>query len=385
METGALSGELLNRVMFPEPYFTSSPEWRVSDAVDDRVDWATRYLESTSGIAVLTFTENKRARTYKKQFSLKRLEKQAYDYCHLYLDSEARMQFVYANAWAGAHVRMWKCERSLENPKPGPQTDDNWKPMWGNPSYGDWNEYKDVGDDVHGTLIMNHVDLMKRFPPTAHIGQTSQTYGGSSQGLVLEHAAQRYSIQQQFSPPQYKVSYSAPSNEKGKEVDMAMGYTQDEVYTEEEDQAGEEEEDQDEYASQFDTQSYTPSQQFRPTGVGSTLADQYEVSFSESSTGKGKEVDVTMGNIQDEEYAAVRDDNGKMQERRVVENEAKAYQYVQVERKSRLLEKDEIVFTDRKGDRRTTKIDDWTKTKYQGERAWTYRHYVSLDREAFKR
>src|SRR5256885_15318792 len=87
-ETVALMENLLYRNIFNDENFTVSSEQPPRPTSDRRCDLVVRYLESQSdSIRALCFAECKRTST-NQEFSLTALERQAYEYCNLYLDYE---------------------------------------------------------------------------------------------------------------------------------------------------------------------------------------------------------------------------------------------------------------------------------------------------------
>ena len=79
-ETVALVEVLYNKTIFYEDYFMVNSQWPLAPTSDRRCDIAVRYLESgNKNIRIFDICECKRART-SQAFSLKALEKQAFEY-----------------------------------------------------------------------------------------------------------------------------------------------------------------------------------------------------------------------------------------------------------------------------------------------------------------
>lgn len=188
-ETSALMEVILySNVFTSHDNFIVNSQQPPATESDKKCDIVVRYLEQgTQKIRVLCFAECKRTRT-SQPFSLKALETQAKDYSTLYLDSEAEMAYVYVSTMAGAHVRLWTINRG----------EAELVPFWGSSSPGNWNEYKDVGDDTAGQEIEYWFGQMKQFPPTPHASQSAHTYGTSS----------TINMSSQASAPGYQASSS---------------------------------------------------------------------------------------------------------------------------------------------------------------------------------
>ena len=142
-ETTALA-EVMFYTEFPvAENFIVNSQYPLAPGPTLRCDHAIRYLESgTARICIFDINEAKRTRT-NQAFSLKALERQARDYCKIYLESEQDIPFVYASTMAGAHIRLWRYSR--DQPE--------LVPFWSSNSIGDWGEYKDIGDNQAGEII----------------------------------------------------------------------------------------------------------------------------------------------------------------------------------------------------------------------------------------
>jgi len=170
-ETVALMTAILySNVFTTRENFVVSNEQPPTPKSKSRCDVVIRYLESGSQtMRAPCFAECKQANT-NQPFSLKALEEQAFEHSKAYLKHEG-MPFVYAATMAGAHARLWGCWPSMTE----------MEPFWGACSGGDWSQYKDIGDNVAAQQIEAGFIRMKQFPPSAHAGQTSDTYGTSYQ------------------------------------------------------------------------------------------------------------------------------------------------------------------------------------------------------------
>ncbi|KAK0111102.1 hypothetical protein ONS95_001478 [Cadophora gregata] len=162
--TVALMEVILYRNIFTEDHFAVTSEQPPSPDSSKRCDLVVNYLDVYDKIRTFCFAECKRAHI-SQPFSLRLLEEQAMDYCKAYVEYEAA-PFVYAATMAGAHIRLWKYTRG----------DKSFTPWWGTPDKGAWQHYKDVGSDEDSQLIEHTFNKMKRWPPTAHAGQTSSDY-----------------------------------------------------------------------------------------------------------------------------------------------------------------------------------------------------------------
>ncbi|KAF8859339.1 hypothetical protein BDZ45DRAFT_673305 [Acephala macrosclerotiorum] len=164
-ENVALMEVVLYRNIFTEDYFAVTSEQPASLASQRHCDIVVKYLgNETESIRTLCFAKCKR--TGKSQaFSLKALEERAVEYCKLYVEYEM-VSFVYAATMAGAHVRLWKYM----------QGDERLTPFWGENHEGDWQEYKDIGDEEDGRLVEESFNQMKARMPTFHAGQTITGY-----------------------------------------------------------------------------------------------------------------------------------------------------------------------------------------------------------------
>jgi len=206
-ETSALMMFILYSHLFTaQENFVVSAEQPPEQTTKKRCDIVVRYLESGGQrIRVLCFAECKRARTSQK-FSLHALEEQARGYCEEYLKSEPDTPWVYAATMAGAHVRLWTVKRHVKG----------MVPFTGLPTEGDWNEYKDVGDDTAGRELEICFRRMKEWPPEPHAVQSADTYGTSgNQASTTSYAA---------SGPAYQVSTSAYPGPAASYQASAAGY-----------------------------------------------------------------------------------------------------------------------------------------------------------------
>jgi len=170
-ETSALMEVILyNNIFTVRDHFIVNSQQPPTTKSDKKCDIVVRYLENgTQKIRVLCFAECKRTRT-SQPFSLKALERQAKDYAEIYLKHEDDIPFVYVATMAGAHIRLWTYRRDRAE----------LVPFWGANVPGEWDQYKDVGGEEAGREIEYSFGQMKSFPPTPHAGQSSHTYGTST-------------------------------------------------------------------------------------------------------------------------------------------------------------------------------------------------------------
>jgi hypothetical protein len=316
-ETVALmTAVLYSNIFTTRENFVVSPEQPPTPTSDRRCDIVIRYLESGSeNIRALCFAECKRAST-SRPFSLKALEDQASEYCKLYLNYEG-MPFVYAATMAGAHVRLWGCWPDRAE----------MEPFWGSYAAGDWRQYKDVGDDVAAREIEAGFARMKRFPPTPHAGQTSETYGTLYQPGISQYTTTLgyQSVASGYQPGSFVASYPVSSaTSVGPSAGQHM-YSLPAGQTIHDDDEDDEDEENEETVEDYQMAGDAAPQQTASSSAGSK------------------------------------------------------YHVVRLTKKTHRLGSDEFVFTDSKGKTRCTKQKDWQKITFQGQSAWKYHHYISYD------
>ncbi|RFU26295.1 hypothetical protein B7463_g10056, partial [Scytalidium lignicola] len=325
-ETVALMEVVLYKNIFTEDYSAATSEQPASLESQRHCEIVIKYLENESeSIRTLCFAECKRTRK-SQAFSLKALEEQAADYCKLYVEYE-RVPFVYAATMAGAHVRLWKYMLG----------DERLTPLWGENHEGDWQEYKDIGNEEDGQLVEESFNQMKAWTPTPHAGQTISSY-------TSYQPANSSSYSTSSNPVGYTASYNNPAETSSRyapsynaQTDPQGGYAAPSTY---------EGADPTEASS-----SYTQNQYGDALGDSSAWNDTGNMGGLQEGTGGGRESD---------------------------------YMVVKVTRVPHMTRLDEFTFRDRRGHRRTTTKLDWTKTTYGGKDAWLYQghslNYVTHDK-----
>jgi hypothetical protein len=327
--TVALMEVILYRNIFTEEHFAVTSEQPPSPDSSKRCDLVVNYLEEGSdNIRTFCFAECKRAKK-SQPFSLKALEEQATDYCKAYVDYEDA-PFVYAATMAGAHVRLWKYM----------QGDSGLTPFWGDNNEGDWQQYKDIGNDEDSRLVEDSFNNMKGWTPTPHAGQTSSDYS-SRQPAIPDYSNSNYRYATSGTNPAQPTSGFSSG---GSNVPFA-------------------------YASQ--SAAPNSSSQYQWSGASGSAA--------------GKESEVYEGRGGDApDPSAWQDPDDMDVDQGTGDDRGSAYLVVRVTRVPHMTRSDEFLFKDVRGHNRSTTKSDWTKTKYGGKTAWLYegkkQKYVTYDK-----
>ena len=284
-----------------------------------------KYLENESeSIRTLCFAECKRTRN-SQAFSLKALEEQAAAYCKLYVEYE-KASFVYAATMAGAHVRLWKFFLG----------DERLIPFWGENHEGDWQEYKDIGNEEDGRVVEETFNQIKAWTPTPHAGQTISSYTSYQPVNPSSHSTNSNSAG-------YAGLYNNPVNTSG-------------FYSHA-------------YNAQTDPQSgyAAPSTSVAEPTEGSNFYNQNQYGDTSGNSSAWNDASI-MGGLQEDTGDGRESDD----------------MVVKVTRVPHMTRLDEFNFRDRRGHRRTTTKLGWTKTKYNGNDAWLYQghslNYITHDK-----
>ena len=268
--------------------------------------------------------------------SLERLELQAREYYTEYLqslnDSDAT-QYVFAATMAGAHIRLWRCDR-VKGKKKALRWD-GWWSLWVTKgkeiSVGDWGEYWDISDERHRAELERHFSYMISYPPTLHVGQTASTYGETCQAPVAPGMHQAPSIYSRSLADTTgpSTAYYEPVSAPG---GFAPSYNKASPY----------------YAGE---PSYTSSQLDWDSSSGQLGGDP---------SYRPPEQSLVLGSSESQRLV------------------------IFVKRQPHMTSKDDFVLRDSSGEKRFTKAQDWKPTSYKGKVAMRYRKgdftYVSSDR-----
>jgi hypothetical protein len=128
-----------------------------------KADLAIKYMTKAQRLWTLCFIEGKRtSRT--QSYSTRAVEEEALDYCKEYFANRSNTDdFVYAGTLVGVHLRLWIVYRE----------DMSLTPLWGSPHLGSNEDYKDLGDNVHGPEILKAFHDMIRVAPRPWVGASS--------------------------------------------------------------------------------------------------------------------------------------------------------------------------------------------------------------------
>lgn len=167
---------VLNKVVFRDfdTVFVNSqvPPYEQSN---EKVDLAITYMTNTRNIQVLCFIEGKRT-SDRQSYSTNSVEEEALNYCKTFLASNKSQRFVYAGTLVGVHLRLWILR----------QRDTDLEALWGSPYRGSNTDYKDLGDNSGGDLIIKTFHEMIRVAPQPSIRADGSEVRPSLEGGAIQ-------------------------------------------------------------------------------------------------------------------------------------------------------------------------------------------------------
>jgi hypothetical protein len=172
---------VLNKVVFLGKEYSSvfvNSQVPPHEKSDLKADLAIKYMTKAHKIVHLCFIEGKRtSRT--QSYSTRAVEEEALDYCkEFFADRSNTADFVYAGTLVGVHLRLWIVHRE----------DMRLTPLWGSPHLGSNEDYKDLGDDLHGPEIKKAFHEMIRIAPRPWVGADSSGVIPTPRGGAIQLA-----------------------------------------------------------------------------------------------------------------------------------------------------------------------------------------------------
>ena len=166
---------VLNKVVFKDfdTVFVNS-QVPPNEQSNEKVDLAITYMTDTHKIQVLCFIEGKRT-SGRQSYSTNSVEEEALNYCKTFLASNNSQRFVYAGTLVGVHLRLWIFRRGAMD----------LTALWGSPNGRSNTDYKDLGDNSGGDLIIKtFYDMIKVAPQPSIEANGSEVRPSSSGGAI---------------------------------------------------------------------------------------------------------------------------------------------------------------------------------------------------------